>query len=153
MRKVFLFISVIVLCLNANAQINETSNDLALIEKTINLYIEGQATGDSTMVGSSFHNTWQLKYFADNEINVVTKSKYITGFKKHDRPQNWSARTVFVDITNNVAIAKVEISTATLLFVDYFHFMKTNQGWLIVDKISARTPHKVVEPAAPKAKS
>jgi hypothetical protein len=152
MRKVFLFISVIVLSLHANAQVSDTTNDLALIEKTINLYLEGQATGDSIKVGSSFHDTWQLKYFADDKVNVVTKSKYITGFKKHDRPNNWSARTVFVDITNNVAIAKVEISTATLLFVDYFHFIKTNQGWLIVDKISARTPHKTVEVAADKTK-
>lgn len=138
MRKVFLFISVIVLSLHANAQVSDTTNDLALIEKTINLYLEGQATGDSIKVGSSFHDTWQLKYLADDKVNVVTKSKYIKGFKKHDRPNNWSARTVFVDITNNVAVAKVEISTATLLFVDYFHFIKTNQGWLIVDKISAR---------------
>ena len=152
MRKVFLFISVIVLSFHANAQVSDTTNDLALIEKTINLYLEGQATGDSIKVGSSFHDTWQLKYFADDKVNVVTKSKYITGFQKHDRPKNWSARTVFVDITNNVAVAKVEISTATLLFVDYFHFIKTNQGWLIVDKISARTPHKTVEVAATKAK-
>jgi len=152
MRKVFLFISVIVLSLHASAQVSDTTNDLALIEKTINLYLEGQATGDSVKVGSSFHDTWQLKYFADDKVNVVTKSKYITGFQKHDRPKNWSARTVFVDITNNVAVAKVEISTATLLFVDYFHFIKTNQGWLIVDKISARTPHKTAEVAAAKAK-
>lgn len=152
MRKVFLFISVIVLSLNVNAQVSDTTNDLALIEKTINLYLEGQATGDSIKVGSSFHDTWQLKYFADDKVNVVTKSKYITGFQKHDRPKNWSARTVFVDITNNVAVAKVEISTATLLFVDYFHFIKTNKGWLIVDKISARTPHKTVEATIAKAK-
>jgi len=152
MRKVFLFVSVIVLSLNVNGQVSDTTNDLALIEKTINLYLEGQATGDSIKVGSSFHDTWQLKYFADDKVNVVTKSKYITGFQKHDRPKNWSARTVFVDITNNVAVAKVEISTATLLFVDYFHFIKTNQGWLIVDKISARTPHKTVEATVAKAK-
>lgn len=152
MRKVFLFISVILLSFPVNAQVSDTTNDLALIEKTINLYLEGQATGDSVKVGSSFHDPWQLKYFADDKVNVVTKSKYITGFQKHDRPKNWSARTVFVDITNNVAVAKVEISTATLLFTDYFHFMKTNQGWLIVDKISARTPHKTVEATVAKAK-
>ena len=152
MRKVFLFISVILFSFTVNAQVSDTTNDLALIEKTINLYLEGQATGDSVKVGSSFHDTWQLKYFADDKVNVVTKSKYITGFQKHDRPKNWSARTVFVDITNNVAVAKVEISTATLLFTDYFHFMKTNQGWLIVDKISARTPHKTVEATVAKAK-
>lgn len=149
MRKMFLFISLIILFFDANAQVNETPNDWDLIQKTINLYIDGQATGDSVKVGSSFDDSWQLKYFADNELKTVTKSKYLVGFTTHAKPKNWSGRTVFIDITNNVAIAKVEISTATLLFVDYFHFIKTNKGWLIVDKISTRTPHKTVElPAA-----
>ncbi|KQO21237.1 hypothetical protein ASF10_14035 [Flavobacterium sp. Leaf82] len=152
MRKMLLFISVILLSLNVNAQTSDTPNDWDLIQKTINLYLDGQATGDSVKVGSSFDDSWQLKYFADNELKTVTKAQYVVGFTAHPRPKNWSGRTVFIDITNNVAIAKVEISTATLLFVDYFHFIKTNKGWLIVDKISTRTPHKTVEAPAPKAK-
>lgn len=153
MRKVFLFISVIVLCLNANAQVSDTSTDLALIEKTINLYLDGQSTGDSVKIGKSYHSSWQLKYYRDNKFNIVTKPQYLVGYKKHDKPTNWSGRLVFVDITNDVAIAKVEISTWQLLFTDYFDLMKINQEWLIVNKISTRIPHKTVEATAPKAKS
>ncbi|KQB42351.1 nuclear transport factor 2 family protein [Flavobacterium aquidurense] len=152
MRKMLLSISVILLSLNVNAQVSDAPNDWDLIQKTINLYIDGQATGDSVKVGSSFDDSWQLKYFADNELKTVTKAQYIVSFTAHAKPKNWSGRTVFIDITNNVAIAKVEISTATLLFVDYFHFIKTNKGWLIVDKISTRTPHKTVEVPVTKAK-
>ena len=150
MRKVFLFISVSFICFSVSSQVNDTTNDWALVQKTLNLYIEGQATGDSAMVASSFHESWQLKYFDQDKFNIVTKSKYIVGYKKHPKSPNWSGRIVFIDITNASAVAKVEISTSKLLFTDYFNLMKMNDVWLIVDKISARTPHKTIEAPASK---
>ena len=149
----FLFISFSFLFFNAHAQENDTTNDWLLIQKTLNLYLDGQATGDSIKVGMSFHDSWQLKYIADNKFNIVTKSQYLSGYKSpNPRSSNWSGRIVFIDITNAVAVAKVEISTFRLLFTDYFNLMKTNQGWFIVDKISTRTPHKTVEAATVKPK-
>ena len=153
MRKVFLFISLILLFFNANAQSNDPSNDWLLIQKTLNLYLDGQATGDSVKVAKSFHNSWQLKYFADNKLNIVHKSDYIKGYKTpYARVANWSGRIVSIDITNTVAGAKVEISTSKLLFTDYFNLMKINEEWFIVDKISTRTPHKTLEAPVAKAK-
>ncbi|WJS93689.1 nuclear transport factor 2 family protein [Flavobacterium johnsoniae] len=146
MRKVFLFISFYFMFFTANAQAIDSSNDLLLIQKTLNLYLDGQATGDSVKVGQSFHASWQLKYFADNKLNIVRKSDYMKGYKApYARVANWSGRIISIDITNNVAAAKVEISTSKLLFIDYFNLMKINQDWFIVDKISTRTPHKTVE--------
>lgn len=153
MRKVLLFISVSFLFVNANAQVNDTINDWLMIQKKLSLYLDGQATGDSVKVGMSFHDSWQLKYIADDKFNIVTRSQYLSGYKSPNaRSSNWSGRVVFIDITNAVAVAKVEISTSKLLFTDYFNLMKTNKGWFIVDKISTRTPHKIVEVEAIKPK-
>ncbi len=153
MRKVFLAIGFCLLLFKVSAQVNETTNDLQLIQKTIDLYIEGQATGDSVKVGQSFHDSWQLKVFRDNKFTAIPKSKYLVGYKKRDaKPNNWSGRTVFIDISKDIAVAKVEISNSSALFTDYFNLLKTNQGWLIVDKISSRTPHKTVEVPAAKSK-
>lgn len=146
MKKVFLFIGLSLLFFKSNAQSQNTTDDWSLIQKTLNLYLDGQATGDSVKVGQSFHSSWQLKGFREKEFVVVPKSKYLVGYKKRDvKPDYWSGRVVSIDFTNNAASAKVEISTAKLLFVDYFHLLKTDQGWFIVDKISTRTPHKTVE--------
>ncbi|WP_264523088.1 nuclear transport factor 2 family protein [Flavobacterium sp. N502536] len=155
MKKVLLFIGLSLLFFKSNAQSQNADDDWSLIHKTLNLYIDGQATGDSVMVGRAFHSSWQLKGFREKEFIVVPKSKYLVGYKKRDaRPANWSGRVVSVDFTNNAASAKVEISTAKLLFVDYFNLLKTDQGWFIVDKISTRTPHKTVEAdVKPKEKS
>jgi hypothetical protein len=149
MRTIVLFIGLHLLMLKVNAQTDSTANDWQLIQKTVNLYIDGQATSDSAMVAQAFHDSWQLKVFRDNEFRVIPKSKYITGYKKRTKPTNWSGRIVFIDIAHDIAIAKVEISTSKLLFTDYFNLLKTNQGWLIVDKISTRIPHKTVEAPAP----
>ena len=146
MRKTVLFISVIILSLNLNAQVNDSANDWALIQKTLNLYLDGQGTGDSVKVGKSFHDSWQLKYFAEDKLTIVRKSEYLKAYKApYAKVANWSGRIVSIDITNNVAAAKVEISTSKLLFTDYFNLMKTNNEWFIVDKISTRMPHKTVE--------
>lgn len=150
MRKILLSISFSLFFFTVNAQVNNDENDWLLIQKTLTLYLDGQATGDSAMVAKSFHDSWQLKYFAEDKFNIVPKSKYIVGYKKHPKSNNWSGRIISIDVTNNVAVAKAEISTSKLLFTDYFNLLKTNQGWFIVDKISTRTPHKTVEAPAVK---
>jgi hypothetical protein len=145
MRKMFLALGLCIPFLYSHAQLKDTINDWQLVQNTVNLYIEGQATGDSIMVGKSFHESWQLKVFRDNKFTSVSKNEYIKGYKKHSKSPNWSGRIVSIDITNDVASAKVEISTSKLLFTDYFNLLKTNEGWLIVDKISTRIAHKTVE--------
>jgi len=154
MRKVFLFIGFSLLFLNVNAQTDNATSDWHLIQKTLNLYIDGIGTSDSLKVANSFHDSWQLKYLEDDKLNIIKKAKYLERFNTapHAKSSNWSGRIVFIDITNTVAVAKVEISTLKLLFTDYFNLMKTNDGWFLVDKISTRTPHKTVEVPAVKSK-
>jgi Putative lumazine-binding len=152
MKKVLLCLG---LCLNLftlNAQTN-TPSDWQLVEKTIQLYFEGVATGDSVMIGQSFHASWQLKVFNEKGFSEVPKSEYLVGYTKREKSKNWSARIVSLDITNNIGSAKVEISTSKVLFTDYFNLIKTDEGWFIVDKISTRTPHKTVVEAAPTPKN
>ncbi|WP_447767967.1 nuclear transport factor 2 family protein [Sphingobacterium faecium] len=152
MRKVLLFIGLNLLLLHVNAQTDEGTNDWHLVQKTLLLYMDGIGTSDSVKVSQSFHDSWQLKYLEDDKINIIKKPKYMERFDiaPHAKSPKWSGRIVFIDITHTVAVAKVEISTAKLLFTDYFNLMKTSEGWFIVDKISTRSPHRTVEiPANP----
>jgi len=152
MRKLFLFIGLCFTFLNATAQTEDPQSDFNLIQKTINLYIDGQSVNDTVKVGKSFDDSWQIKVFRDNKVNVISKKQYLTGWKKATKSDNWFGRIVSIDITNNIAVSKIEISTPTLLFTDYFNLLKTDKGWLIVDKISTRTPHKTAEAPANKPK-
>ncbi len=113
MRKVFLSIGLSLLLFNVNALVNDTSGGLQHIQKTLDLYIEGHAIGNSVKVGQFFHVSWQLKIFRGNQFRIVLKSQYLTAHKKWDaNPGNWSASAVFIGISSDTAIAKVEISAS-----------------------------------------
>ena len=116
-----------------------------LIENTIELYFDGWATGDTTKLGKVMHASCHLKNYRDGKFTDFTRNHYLSLFKPHGRPKNLSTHIVALDITNNMGSAKVEIRTEKDLFTDYFNLMKTDEGWVIADKVSTRTPHKIVD--------
>lgn len=118
----------------------DTPAERQLIKKTIGLYFDGWATGDTAMLGKAMHASCHLKNYRDGKFTAYTRNQYLGLFKPHPRPQNLQTRIVSLDITNNMGGAKVEISTAKDLFTDYFNLMKTDEGWVIADKVSTRTP-------------
>jgi aldose sugar dehydrogenase len=144
MKKITLVITLIASNLTVFSQ-NEIS-ERQQIENTIQLYFDGWATADSTKLGKAMHSSCHLKNFRDGKFVEFTRAHYLGLFKKvRERSPGLITRIVFVDITNNMASAKVELSTEKDLFTDYFNLMKTNEGWFIADKVSTRAPHKVVE--------
>jgi CubicO group peptidase (beta-lactamase class C family) len=143
MKKMALLLSFLSACFPAFCQ--DTPAERQLIEKTITLYFEGWATGDTTMVGRAMHASCHLKNYRDGKFTEYTRNQYLGLFKPHPRPANLRTRIISLDITNNMGSAKVEISTANALFTDYFNLMKTDEGWLIADKVSTSTPHIITD--------
>lgn len=139
MKKTALLLSVFFASLPAICQ--DTPAERELIRNTIELYFDGWATGDTTKLGKAMHASCHLKNYGNEKFTEFTRNHYLSLFKPHPRPQNLQTRIVSLDITNNMGSAKVEISTARDLFTDYFNLMKTDEGWVIADKVSTRTPH------------
>jgi glucose/arabinose dehydrogenase len=119
-----------------------TPTERQLIENTIQLYFDGWATGDTTKLGKAMHASCHLKNYRDGKFTSFSRSQYLGLFKPHARPKNLHTQIVALDITNNMGSAKVEIINEREIFTDYFNLMKTNEGWMIADKVSTRTPHK-----------
>jgi aldose sugar dehydrogenase len=116
-----------------------------LIENTIQLYFDGWATGDTNKVGKAMHASCHLKNYREGKFIDYSRSHYLSLFRPHPRPKNLSTSIVSIDVTDNMGSAKVEISTEKDLFTDYFNLMKTNEGWVIADKVSTRKSHKIVD--------
>ena len=129
----------------SSAHSQNTPTERQLIEHTIQLYFDGWATGDTSKVGKAMHASCYLKNYRDGKFTMFSREQYLALFKPHERPKGLSTHIVSVDITNNMGSAKVEISTARDLFTDYFNLMKTTEGWVIADKVSTRTPHKIFD--------
>ncbi|MGA0560679.1 PQQ-dependent sugar dehydrogenase [Larkinella sp. VNQ87] len=149
MKKLSLFIGLFTAYTAAFSQNPPTERQL--IETTIQWYFEGWATGDTTQVGKAMHASCHLKNYRDGKFIDYSRSQYLGLFKPHPRPKNLITRIVSVDITNNMASAKVEISTERDLFTDYFNLMKTADGWVIADKVSTHSSHRTVESQAIRA--
>jgi aldose sugar dehydrogenase len=141
MKQLLLSVSLFLPFFSAFSQ--NVPTERQLIETTIQVYFDGWATGDTTKLGQAMHASCHLKNYRDGKFIEFTRAQYLNLFKPREKNKNITTRIVFVDVTNNMAGAKVEISTEKDLFTDYFNLMKTNEGWFIADKVSTRSPHKV----------
>jgi aldose sugar dehydrogenase len=146
MKKTLFFFSLFFPLFSAFSQNENHPTERELVEKTIQLYIDGQAIGDSVKVGKAMHASSQLKVFREGKFEEIPKNEYLVGWTKHEKFHTFKANIVSIDITNNMGSAKVEISNSRSLYTDYFTLMKTNEGWFIADKVSTNTPHRVFDP-------
>jgi aldose sugar dehydrogenase len=118
-------------------------SDKEQVTATIETYFDGWATSDTAKVSKAMHTSCHLKYFRDGKFTNVNKNEYLAYFKApKPREAGTKTRILSMDITGNIAQAKTEIETDKAVFIDYFNLIKTNEGWLIVDKISTRTDKK-----------
>jgi glucose/arabinose dehydrogenase len=143
MKKFLILASLWTTCFPAFSQ--NAATERQLIEHTIQLYFDGWATGDTLKLGKAMHASCHLKNYGNGKFTQFTRNEYLRLFKPHERPKNLATNIVSIDITNNMGSAKVEISTAKDLFTDYFNLMKTTDGWMIADKVSTRTAHKIFD--------
>lgn len=143
MKKVVALISLLAVFFSGFSQTGPT--DIQQIENTIQLYFEGWATGDTAKLGKAMHSTCHLKLYREGKLTDFSKSQYLSLFKPRALDNQASFHIVALDVTNNMGSAKVEIRRQTEVFTDYFNLMKTNEGWVIADKVSTRTPVKMVE--------
>lgn len=146
MKKIALLLSLLVTSFYTFCQ--DTYAERRLIAQTIDLYFEGWATGDTVKLGKAMHSSCHLKNYNAGKFTQYTREQYLALFKPRPRPGNLQTRIVSLDITNNMGSAKVEIVTERDLFTDYFNLMKTDEGWMIADKVSTRTPYIISETGA-----
>jgi aldose sugar dehydrogenase len=146
MKKILFFFSLFFPLFSVFSQNENSPSERDLAEKTIQLYIDGQATGDTVKVRKAMHASSQLKVYRDGKFDEIPMDQYLVGWTKHEKFHTFIARIVSIDITNNMGSAKVEISNSRSLFTDYFTLMKTNEGWFIADKVSTNSPHRIFDP-------
>lgn len=138
MSKLTAFCMFISIALPGTAQ---TERELATA--VIDLYFDGWATSDTIKVSKSMHPSCHLKFYRDSVFRDITKQEYINRFgKPKEREKTTITRLESLDITGNIAQAKTTIETNKGIFTDYFNLIKTNEGWLIADKISTMANKK-----------
>lgn len=124
------------------SKLSAQTDEKALVEATVQLYIDGWLTGDTTKVGKAMHPSCRLKYYRDGKFTEINRTDYLSRFKPSPRNPQAEGRIQMVNITGNIASVKCELETPKAIFTDYFNMIKADDFWYIVDKVSTRIDKK-----------
>ena len=150
MNKLFLlFVLTLLTTVVVPAQ-DKQQDEKELIKKVIQTaYVDGLCNNaDEEAVLKGFHpgfdllstgngNTmWKLPIY--NWIDIAKEGKE-KGNRYSFQNELTTVRFLFIDITGNVAIAKIEFYEGEEMnFIDYLSLMKFEEGWKIVSKMAHR---------------
>jgi hypothetical protein len=120
----------------AFAQNVDQNPEAAGVRVALDHYIAGHATGSGAEFREAFHDEAKLFWMRDGKFMQRTDDEYIAGASgKPPADEAQRKRSVeILDITGDVAVAKVVLDYPTVTFVDYMSLLKTESGWKIVNK-------------------
>lgn len=162
MKKIVLVPGFVFLLLNI--LLAQENHDQELIKKVIqDAYVDGLCNNaDEEAIMKGFHSDFKVigtrpdnsiwEYPISSWIELAKKGKE-KGYKYSFQDEYTSVKFLSVDITGDVAIAKLEFYEGqNLNYIDYLTLMKLEGEWKIVNKTFHRVPkpkreykHKVVE--------
>ena len=107
----------------------------------IDYYHEGHVTSDPEYYEQILHDRWLFYVYVGEELKIIDKAEYMSWYKpeENDASLNWSTDFFYVDITNNIAQAKIKLENQKICYIDYFNLVKEDGKWLIVNKLSDYT--------------
>ena len=108
----------------------------AAVRKTLDLYFQGHATGDGEYYRKAFHPEAKLFAIREGKFWQLPSADYIA--RASGKPAQDEAsrkRTVeSLDITGNVAVAKLVLDYPDARLTDYMTLLKVDGEWKIVNK-------------------
>ena len=123
------------LCLNTNAQVENSKSQIEQITETLMKYIDGTANGELEKLREAFHPDFNLySVTAEDSLRIWSGKDYIGGIEE-GKKSNRIGRIISIDYENDAAIAKAEILIPNWrIFTDYFLLVKYEGSWKIVHK-------------------
>jgi hypothetical protein len=107
-------------------------------------YFNGLYTGDTTLLRSVFHP--QAALFAELPGQSYHKGleAYLEGVDNRESPQerreSYQMKVLSVDVTHNIATAKVHVPALGFNFYNYLSLVRQDGVWVIVNKIFSAVP-------------
>ncbi|WP_082118693.1 nuclear transport factor 2 family protein [Tenacibaculum mesophilum] len=117
-------------------------SDEELIEQTLNNYIEGSSFNKMNILKSSFYKDARLYLTGKDGFKQFTTEEYSKFFPSNNKGEfnGRIGEVISIDITNDIATAKVEIliPNRKWRFVDLFLLKKFANNWKIISKTATR---------------
>lgn len=125
----------IFLCLFLSIPFLSAQDENTLVRETVQKYIDGTAEGKPELISEAFHEDLNLYSIKDNNLKVLSGKTYISWYEDRKK-RNRVGRIVSVDVTNDIALAEVEIKMPSYnkVYTDYLMLLKIEGTWKIVHK-------------------
>ena len=128
---------VFAFCVSGNVMAQ--NSEIEAVKKPLENYLTNHIKGDSKQLGKSMHTVGRLIYLRDGKrYYPVEFSKYLSGWKLRDPKIVEQTRSYIdsIEVTGNVAVAKLGLAYPGRRFTDYMTLLKINGEWKIVNKIA-----------------
>ena len=119
-----------------------SSSDLDDVMVPLELYMQGHATGNGDYMQQAFHPDAKLFWTEDNELAQRPSPEFadlFNGGPAQDEA-NRQRRVVSVDISGDVAVAKIELDYPRVFITDYMTLIRVGDEWKIINKAFTRGP-------------
>jgi hypothetical protein len=115
------------------------SAEEAAVREALQHYLNGHATGKADEFRQAMHPQGMMYFVRDGQFTQRTLADYIAGAaagsgKPAPDEAKRKRRIDFVDITGNVAIAKLVLEYPDVTLTDYMELLKVDGKWQIVAK-------------------
>ncbi|MEM6326240.1 MAG: nuclear transport factor 2 family protein [Bacteroidota bacterium] len=116
------------------------SSDLDAVMVPLDLYMEGHATGNGDLIRQAFHPDAKLFWMNDGELAQRPSPEFAGLFRGEPAPDeaDRQRRVVSVDITGDVAVAKIELDYPRVFITDYMTLIRIGNEWKITHKAFTR---------------
>jgi hypothetical protein len=110
--------------------------DEAGVRETLNLYLQGQATGNGDYMRRAFVPEARLLFMRDDKLTQVTSEEYASRSPGKPAADETSRkrRIGLIDIAGDAAIARIDLDYPDAKIVDYMTLLKIDGQWRIVNK-------------------
>lgn len=121
---------------------SQEANSEKQVKQTLQNYIDGSSYNKTKLLESAFFSNATLYLTTRDGFKRLTPEDYV-GFFKNGKQGEFNGRhgkILYVEITKDIANAKVEISIPKRkwVYIDLFLLKKTEQGWKIISKTATR---------------
>jgi len=151
MKNILFVTVVLLLSFSLNAQQSHPVNDIDSITVPLNNYLSGHIKGDKSILGKALHSDGKLSYLRDGKYAKLEFPDYLSRMELRNLEDGVQRIPYIksVEVTGNVAIAKLVLDYSSIFFTDYMTLLKINGEWKITNKIA----YAVRDPQNNKAES
>ncbi|WP_075343036.1 nuclear transport factor 2 family protein [Tenacibaculum agarivorans] len=135
MKKLIVVITVL---LSTSNVIFAQKSDYQLVEETVSFYLDGGTNNDYETLKKAFHENATMKFNRKGEYVEVNALDFFKKVIKPGPKQNRKTHIVYINITGDVASAKLQIDYENFSFIDYMNLIKIDNQWKVVSKIFFR---------------